>query len=135
MNHINPLNILLFLLSILLIVFVQLNQKEQFYDEVKQSYQETSSLVEKTKRLKQIYRNKQRMSKQFERILRSSALRDFTIKKTKTYAGLKINIADINKHALDFLLSKVLNGSYKVTFLEIKKLSSEKASLKMEIQW
>ena len=135
MNYINPLNILLFLVSILLIVFVQLNQKEHLYDEVKQSYEETSTLVDKTKRLKQIYKNKQVIVKKFERILQSSVLSNATIEKKKTYAGLKINIANMNKRSLEFLLSKVLNGSYKITSLEVKKLSSEKASLKMEIQW
>jgi len=42
---------------------------------------------------------------------------------------------NMNVRSLNFLMSKVLNGTYDISELKIKRLSDEKASFIMEIKW
>jgi hypothetical protein len=48
---------------------------------------------------------------------------------------VKLSSNSLDKKALDFLMGKIFNSTYNVVVLDIKKLSKEKASFKMEIKW
>jgi hypothetical protein len=41
----------------------------------------------------------------------------------------------MDKNTLNLLMGKILNASFNITSMQIKKLSDDKVSLDMEIKW
>lgn len=135
MNHINPIHILALLAVVIFLLFVKLGQAKDELQIAQDSYNETAELVMKIKGLKGIYDAKMQTKKALERILRQSSLAGANIQKKTTSRNIVLTAESIDKRALDSLMSKILNGTYRINLIDIRRLSNEKASLKLEIKW
>ena len=135
MNQINPLHIGGLLLTLLAFLMFQLSGIKTELAEAKSEFEKSEKVAVDLSSLKAVYANKKRTKKALERILSQSSLRSagLDIKRTKEF--IKISSLSIDTRALNFLMGKILNGSYKISQLKIKKLSETKASLLLEIKW
>ena len=134
MNRVNPLYLGLLLLVILALSVFKLNSAKQELNEVKLSYKETSKIANELTSLKSVYNNKN-LEKSLQRLFKHNVLKGIEIDARFKKNNVKISTQSIDKKALNFLMGKILNSTYNVVSLDIKKLSEEKASLKMEIKW
>ncbi|QSZ40703.1 hypothetical protein GJV85_00735 [Sulfurimonas aquatica] len=135
MNQISPLHIGAFLIALLAFTFFQLSNLQEELVDASDSYAESEKLAVELSSLKEVYASKSKTKKAIDRVLNQSTLRstDLDIKRTKS--SISIASKSIDAKALNSLMGKILNASYNITRLKIKKLSETKASLDMEIKW
>jgi hypothetical protein len=135
MNRINPIHIAILLVVILLFTLVKLSGAKEELRSVKTSYKETLHLATKIDGLKRNYFDKVKVQKELGKILRKPTLRQANIVKKVTNSGVLLTSENMNLKALNTLLGKVLNATFYISELKIKRLSEKSASLKMEIKW
>ena len=118
----------------MLLVFfsIKLMHAKDELSSAQKNYEKTLALVSELTSLKNIYENKKANKASLERILLgTSADLDEQIKKNSILLQAQaIDYTNINR-----LVSKLLNSSFEIKTMEIKKQSGEKAKLAMEIKW
>jgi len=135
MNRVNPIHIAILLIVVLGFFMMKLSSAKDELVEVKELYQETLQLSTQLKGLAQVYSSKNEAKKSLQKILKHPILNAVDIKKKVTKSSMTISSPSLNKKALNLLMGKLLNGSYNIYSFKIKRLSSDKASFKMEIKW
>jgi hypothetical protein len=125
MNRINPIYVIIFLVGLLVVLFFKLNGIKNEFSEVKQSYKESLDLATQLSQLKKVYRQKLRLP--------YSISSKVTQKKIKN--GVAISSKNMDIKTLNLLMGKILNGAYKITDLNIKRVSDTEADFYMEIKW
>jgi len=135
MNRINPLHIIILLIVLLAFVMLKLNTAKAELAEEKEAYAKTLVLAQKIKGLKSSYFNKTKVQKEINKLLRQSLLRSAKIQKKVTHSSLVLSSDNMNIRSLNYLLGKILNGTYVVSELQIKRLSDKTAMMRLEIQW
>ncbi len=135
MNRINPLHIGILLIVILLFSFVSLGNSKAQLKEAENEYKLTEQIATKVTGLKAVYGDKKGIKKSLKRVLNLSSLRASKIEQKMKKSGVTLSSQSMDKKALNSLMGKLLNGSYNITMLKIKKLSPEKVSFDMEIKW
>ncbi|QOP41719.1 hypothetical protein [Sulfurimonas marina] len=135
MNQVNPLHIGALLLTVLLFLFFKLSTFKEELLEAKLQYQESKKVAVKLNALEDVYGDQKKIKSSIERILRQPSLKSANIIKKVTKDSIKISAKTMNADALNSLMGKVLNGSYNISLLEIKKLGDDTVSLEMEIKW
>ncbi len=135
MNRINPLYLALLLVVVLLmLVFKVSNAKDELL-EVKREYKSTLALVDELTALKKVYTDKNKVQKELKRVLNNSMMKNAQVQQHTTKRAMSLSSKSMDIKALNYLMGKILNSSYNITSLTIKKLSDEKVSLQMEITW
>lgn len=128
MNRLNPLYIILLLLTIVFISFFSLsNEKSLYLEKVK----ETKMIEEKAleyKAMTSYWRNENFINKTVDEILKSSMFKNVQIIKTSSKDSIKIKIESSNPQVLDNFLNRVLNKQ-----LIIKNLELDKNYINLEI--
>jgi len=135
MNQINPLQIGALLVVILAFLFFKLYGVKAELVEATANYKESEKLAVEVSSLKAVYANKKKIKNAINRILTQGSLQEASLDVKRDKKSIKISSKSIETKALNSLMGKILNGSYNVTTLKIKRLSETKASLEMEIQW
>jgi len=135
MNQLNPLHIGALFLAILAYLFFTLSGAKAELREAKTSYKESEELAITLSSLKETYADKKAIKQALQRVLAQPSLKaaNLDVKETKT--STKISSKSMDTAALNSLMGKILNGSYNVSELKIKKLSETTASASMEIKW
>jgi len=135
MNRINPLHIIVILIVIFLFFVMKLHDAKSTLVEDKARYEKRLLLANELTALRKNYFNKAIVQRGISRILSSAILRSKKIDKKVSSSHILLNAKDLDLASLNYLLSKILNGSYVVKVLKIKRVDDKKASLKMEIKW
>lgn len=135
MNQINPLHIGALLVVLLAFLLFTLSGIKSELVEEKNLYLESEKLAVELSSLKDVYADKKGIEKSIERLLAQSSLKSADLKLKKNKKSMKISSKSMDEKALNSLMGKILNGSYNITELKIKKLSETKVSLEMEIKW
>ena len=135
MSRINPLHIIGLLLVILLFIFFKLNGIKEELVQVKQTLSQTQQLSKEVVALKKVYGDKKRIKRELQKILRYSTLRSANIQKEYKKSGVLLTCESIELAPLNTLMSKLLNNSFHIERLKIKKLSDKTAQLHLEIKW
>ena len=135
MNNLNPLHIVALLVVILIFFTMKLSGAKDDLTQNKELYKETLQLATELKGLKKIYPDKNGVKKSINRILKQSSLKSANIKQKVANSSMVLSSESMSKTALNSLMGKLLNGSYNISSLKIKKLSEKNASLSMEIKW
>lgn len=135
MNRINPLFIIALLFIIFVFSLLQVNTVKEEFLESKALYAQTLELSSKLESLGAIYSDKKTVKKSLSRILRQRTLGSANIKQTVSSSKILLSSSKMDKIALNSLMSKIVNGSYNLTSLEIKKLKDGYVSFKMSISW
>lgn len=135
MNRVNPLYLGIFLLVVLALSVYKLNSAKSELKEAKVSYVQTSNLANELTSLKEVYSDNKNLERSLKRLLNQNSLKNAKIDSVFKKNNVVLSSSSIDKKALDNLMGKILNSTYNVVSLDIKKLSEEKASFKMEIKW
>jgi len=135
MNQVNPLHIGGLLLTISIYLCFQLGAVKEGLREAKQEYATSEALAVDLSALKNVYANKKKVQSSLEHILRQPSLREAHLSVNRGDKFIKITSKEMSTRTLNIFMNKILNTSYNITAMKIKKLSERKASLKMEIQW
>ena len=135
MNQINPLHIGALFVVFVVFLFVKLHSLQDELIQATDSYKASEKLAVEVSSLKEVYAQKKKRQKAIKRILASSILQEAEINVKHNEKGVSMNSKTMSQKALNFLMGKILNNSYKIKRLKIKRLSDEMASLEMEIQW
>ncbi len=135
MNRINPLHIGVLLAVVLIFLSYKLIGAKEELKEVKTEYSNVSELAVSLSALKDVYSDKKKAKASLRRLLAHSSLRSANITQNSKKSSVILNCQSMDKQALNTLMGKVLNASYNITGMKIKKLSSDKVSFKMEIKW
>ncbi|MFT7860346.1 MAG: hypothetical protein ABXS93_05345 [Sulfurimonas sp.] len=135
MNQINPLHIGALLITVLVFLFFKLSTMQTELAEVKEEYAKSKKTAIELHALENIYGDKKKINASIQRLLRQPSLKSAKIKKELKKDSFKISSDTLNANALNSLMGKILNGTYKIAAFDIKKQNSNQASLKMEIKW
>ena len=135
MNRINPLYVGLFLVLFVVFLAFKLGSVKSDLLGAKEEYAKTSKLAVSLSGLKSTYADKKKLKNSLRRILALSAVRQANIVKDEKKSNVKLSSQSMDKKALNVLMGKLLNGSYNITSMKIKRLSKERVSFKMEIKW
>ena len=136
MNRINPIYIIVFLILTFFILIYNLRSVNMELAEAKISYKETSQIASQIGGLSKVYSsNKQELNKSLDRVLKQASLKTANIKKKIGATSITLSSESMNKTAINSLMGKLLNGTYNIHTLNIKRLSDEQASLELEVKW
>lgn len=135
MNRINPIHIIILLIVLLAFMIFKLGSARAELAEEKESYAKTVVLAQKIKGLKSSYFDKAKVQKEINKLLRRSTLRAANIEKKVTHSSMMLTSENMNIRSLNYLLGKILNGTYVVSELKIKRLSDKTAAMRLEIKW
>ena len=72
--------------------------------------------------------------KALERIFAQSLIKQAKLTIQREKKSIKVSSKSVQTKVINLLMGKLLNGSYNIKSLKIKKLSETKASLSMEIK-
>lgn len=135
MNRVNPVYVGVLLVMLLIMSLYLLNSAKDTLVESKKSFKETQKIANEIKGLKDTYANEVVIKKNIIRLLSHNSFKSAKIKAEYKNSGVKIFSDNMDKKALDLLMGKILNSSYDIRRLEIKRLSENIAQLEMEIRW
>lgn len=135
MNQINPLHVGALLVAFIAFLLFTLSSMKTEMTEEKTLYETSEKLAVDLSSLKDVYADKKKTKRAIDRVLSQSSLKTAALDVKHEKSSVRISSKSIDTKALNALMGKILNGSYNITELKIKKLSETKASLKMEIKW
>lgn len=133
MRYIHPFYIAIFLIIFIVMLGVRIAQAKASLYEAKFEFQKASELSYEISKLQDIYDSKDKIVSSLNLILKHSSLKSASLVQKVVAKKIYISSKSIRKNDLDFFISKLLNGPYAITALEIKAINSEEASLEMEI--
>lgn len=135
MNRMNPLYVGVLLLFVIIFLLFKLGGAKDELSEVKEEYAKTAKLATSLSGLKNIYANSKKSKKALRKILALSSLRSANIMQNDKKSNIILTASSMDKKSLNLLMGKLLNASYNITSMQIRKLSNDKVSMKMEIKW
>lgn len=133
MRQINPLYLLLLLVVVLMIIVVRLDHAKNEQLGLKEELRKTEQMGERIRALKGSWQSASQTKKELQRLLRSAPLRQSEIVQTTAGGSIELSSASMDAQALEYLLNKLLNGSYTLKKLTLKRLDAKRASLQLEI--
>jgi len=134
-NRINPLYIGALLVVLLILSIYLQNSAESELLEAKESYKQTQKIADELSGLKVAYANKRQSERSLKRLLSQSILKSAKLTASYKKSSADISSKSIDKKALDYLMGKLLNSTYDIRKMKIKRLSEQKATLELEIRW
>jgi hypothetical protein len=134
MNQINPLHIGALLGVVILFLFFQLSSAKEELKVADREYKSSEKLAVDLSSLKSVYADKKKTKKALERILSQSLIKQAKLTIQREKKSIKVSSKSVQTKVINLLMGKLLNGSYNIKSLKIKKLSETKASLSMEIK-
>jgi septal ring factor EnvC (AmiA/AmiB activator) len=120
---------------LLVLSIYSLNSAKNSLRESKESFKSTQKIAYELSGLKKAYSEKKSKQRDMKRLLAQNVLKSATINADYKNSGVSISSKSINKNALDLLMSKLLNSTYDIRKMRIKRLNDEKAELDLEIKW
>ena len=135
MNRVNPLHIGLLLAVVIAFLFFQLSSVKTELEEAQTSFETSEKLAVELSSLKSAYADKRKSKKALEKILSNRTIEAATLTVKRNKKSITIRSKSIDAKTLNTLMGKVLNTSFNIVSLKVKRLSDTKASLEMEIKW
>jgi len=135
MNRINPFHIILALLILLLILSVSMKGIKSDLVNAKAFLKETTNIAISLKGFNEVYSSKKNLNKSIDRLLKQSSLKGAKIDKKIGTSGLTLSSESMDLVELNSMMGKLLNGTYNIESLDIKRLSDVKVSFEVELRW
>ncbi|MDX1294949.1 MAG: hypothetical protein R3302_01695 [Sulfurimonadaceae bacterium] len=133
MKQINPLYIALLLIAALMFVTVKLYQANEINKEAAASLQQTETMAKRIVTLKKEWDNGKKSYASLQRLLKTPMLRNAGVTGNKKSDSIQISAKQLDKKSLDYLMNKLLNGTYTVKALKIKRIDATTASFYAEV--
>lgn len=135
MKKLHPLHVGAVLVCLLLFFVFKLSGAKDELLLAKEEYKESALALNELSSLNSAYLGKEEVKKSLQRILAQPLLKGANIEQKLKSNSIVLTAATLEKEALNSIMSKLLNGAYDIAAVNIKKLSDNKASLEVEIQW
>ncbi len=135
MNRINPIQIIALIVVLFLFFSFKLSDAKEELVEEKDSYKKTSQIAIKLDALKSTYKDKTKTLKKLNKILNYPLVKKAEVTKDVKSSKVVLEAESINKQSLNYLMGKLLNNTFNISSLNIKKLDEKTASIKVEIKW
>ncbi len=135
MNRINPIHIFILIVVLFGFFTFKLNQTKEELRNIKNEYKKTLDVAIQIDAFKKSYKNKAQIKKKINQILKSRTLRKVNIIKEIKNSKIILKSKEMDIASLNYLMGKVLNSTFIVSKLSIKKINNKKATFMMEIQW
>ncbi|MEO1954890.1 MAG: hypothetical protein ABGW74_09310 [Campylobacterales bacterium] len=135
MNRINPIHIFILIVVLFGFFTFKLNQTKEELRNIKNEYKKTLDVAIQIDAFKKSYKNKTQIKKKINKILKSHTLRKVNITKEIKNSKIILKSKEMDIASLNYLMGKVLNSTFIVSKLSIKKINNKKATFMMEIQW
>ena len=135
MSQVNPLHIGALLLALLAFLFFTLSGVKTELKEEQLLYAQSQQLALELSGLKDVYAQKEKTLTSLTLLLKQSSLKQSSLAMSKGKESITLVSKSLGVNALNSLMGKLLNGSYKIVALNIERLSETKASIEVEIQW
>lgn len=133
MKNVHPLQITALLLTLLLFLSFQLHRSHEALQKSNEHLMQTKKVALQLAELQSLYNNHEHTKAALQKIVRQSSLRDAKLSVVFDKTSMKISAKKISRKALKSLMGKILNTSYNIKKLTIKRLSKTAVSLDMEI--
>ncbi|SFV75502.1 hypothetical protein MNB_SM-3-57 [hydrothermal vent metagenome] len=134
MNRINPLHIISLLVVILFFSYFQLSKVKQDITIIQKELQKRTDIALELVALKKVY-NKKQLLRKLSYILQIRAIKQANIQTTYHKSGVTLQAKTITLIPLNLLMKKLLNNSFNIKKIKIKKLDDKKATMEVEIKW
>ena len=135
MNQPSPLHLGAFLVVLLAFLFYQLSSVKASLKEEQLLYMQSKKLATQLSGLKDAYGTKEKTISSIQRLLMQSSLKSSALKMQQGKESLTLTSQAMDLSAINSLMGKLLNGSYKIAALNIERLSESQARLSVEIKW
>lgn len=135
MNQLNPFYLVA--LVMLLVVFSVVNLQNVKVERVLivKDLNEKVKIAKELQSLKKVYNDKVKIKYSLEKILKYSSLKKIDISKTYKKTGVVLKAKAVDLIALNILMGKILNGSFNIDKLKIKRINDKEATLEVGIKW
>ena len=134
MSRINPLYLLGLMLFLLVFVFVKLEDSKENQVSVKADYEKINTLALNIVSLKKTWSVGKKNKVKLEKLLRSGLLREAGIMKKYKRDSVTLSAESMGFKNSQYLLNKLLNDSFVIIGMKIKRLDEKTVSLKMDIK-
>lgn len=134
MKQINPLYAAAFLLTVLFLILFQVSSAKSTQQELLASLEQRGTMATNIQELKENWDNKSKTKKEIQRFLNSAVLKTADIKQGKTNNRIKLSAEKLTNKELNFLLNKLLNGTFTLFQLRIDRVDNTHASFQAEIE-
>ena len=133
MRQVNPLYIALMLIAVLAVVGFRLDGAKQTQLQAKADLEKTQVMAKRIDALKKSWDKGKMVRKELDRLLKSSPLRNAGIESKEQRGSVSITAKKIDAKAAEYLLNKLLNGTYVIKTLSVKRLDAETGALHVEV--
>lgn len=133
MKQINPLYLTLLLIVALVFVIVKLEQAKTVQFQLISETEKSERMAHRIRALKQGWDDADATRRALQRLVQSAPLRAQGVELKSERTLLHLSAKSLDAKALDYLLNKLLNGSYAIKKMQLKRMNAESASLDMEI--
>ncbi len=123
MNKLNPMYILVFIITLFIVSTSMLSTQKKEYVELSKDFINISIKSKNYKEYKDTWFNTKRVLKSLDAILRTSNFKKEKILKVQNSNIIKVKIESSNPRTLDKFLKRVLNEKFRIRTLSIKKQS------------
>ncbi len=134
MKQINPLYIILLLVVILFVVLFKLMQTKAELHEVHNSFYENKEMVHDIVNLRQSWDNQKATKNTLTRILKSSQLRNVGVVQRVKRDQIELHSSSLDAKSASYLINRLLNETFVIKSMKIRRISKEHASLDVEIR-
>ena len=133
MRQINPLYIVFLLIIVFIIVVVKLQSAKAVQSEAKTDMVKTEVMAKRLAALQKSWDNTKERKRALKQMLRAPSLRGADLTEKKNGNTVVLSTKKINAQAAEYLLNKLLNGTYVIKTVKIKQFDDESASMRVEI--
>lgn len=134
MRQINPLYISLLFVVVLLLVFIKLHNAKEDQNRAKSDLVKTEMMAKRIVALKRNWDDGKARERALEKVLKASVLRNAGLIKKRKGKIITVTTKKVDAKAVEFLLNKLLNGTYAIRNIQLRRLNNEYASMRMEIE-
>jgi hypothetical protein len=121
MNQVNPLHIGALLGVVILFLFFQLSSAKEELKVADREYKSSEKLAVDLSSLKSVYADKKKTKKALERIFAQSLIKQAKLTIQREKKSIKVSSKSVQTKVINLLMGKLLNGSYNIKSLKIKK--------------
>ncbi|HIP54055.1 MAG TPA: hypothetical protein EYH11_01125 [Sulfurimonas autotrophica] len=135
MRQVNPLHVLLLLTVFILFLLYQLQETQATFHDAKEQLAKTKDVAYQLNALKKEYANKEYVVRTITRLLHQSILKSATITKEQKSDAIVLHAKKLSKRQLQRVLTKILNSTYKIKALHIKRVDEKSVDVDVEVGW
>jgi len=135
MRQVNPLHVLLLLTVFILFLLYHLQETQATFHDAKGQLAKTKDVAYQIGALKKEYANKEYVVRTITRLLHQSILKSATITKEQKSDAIVLHAKKLSKRQLQRVLTKILNSTYKIKALHIKRVDEESVDVDVEVGW